>query len=670
MRSPSRRPFRSMRPWAWLCLTAVAFVVPTVSHAQTNPGVSPLPGIAIPDADRAELTAESGRLQADLTAAVQAGRVPERLRDLVVDVEIFPKAVSWALELDGFHDLKQLATARTLLAAGRGRLEALVSGTAPWTTDRGLVVRGFRSRIDGSVQPYGLVVPADLPAAGGRLDIWLHGRNDKLSELAFLADRMRSPGEFTPPRTLVLHPYGRFCNAFKFAGETDVLEALEDAIRRYRISPDHVALRGFSMGGAGAWHLGAHHTGRWAVIAPGAGFVETAKYAKVFAPGKPEPPAWEQTLWRLYDVPVYAANLTNRPVFAYSGADDPQKQAADIMVAAVRDVGGDIPHLVAAGTGHRYEPETKKRLASLVDAAADAGRPRAPDRVRLTTSTLRYHTIDWVEITGLVRHWEPGTIDARRTGPRAVAVTTSGVTSFAVTPPSPATATAPWIVTVDGERLEYPATATRMDCRRTAGGWAAGAPPAAARAKRHGLQGPIDDAFMDRFVFVRPTGKAWHPAVDAWVRGELARAIETWRVNFRGVADVVDDTAVTPQLMRDAHLVLWGDPQSNRVLADVLPGLPLGWTAAEIVVAGQRHDAATHAAILIHPNPRAPDRYVVLNSSYTFRQGSSNTNALQTPKLPDWAVIDLRTPPSSAAPGLVKAAGFCDEFWRIPAATK
>lgn len=675
MHSRAARPAGRLRLAA--AFLAVVVLVPTAVRGQTNPGVSPLPGISIPAAARAELTASSEGLQADIDAAAKAGTVPVELRDLLVDVQIFPKAVAWALELDGFHDLKQVDAAKQLLAEGRSRLESLLAGRAPWTTARGLVVRGFRSRIDNSVQPYGLVVPDDLPASGGRLDIWLHGRNDKLTELAFLTDRMRSKGEFTPPRTLVLHPYGRFCNAYKFAGETDVLEALADASRRYHTSADHVALRGFSMGGAGAWHLGAHHAGRWAVIAPGAGFVETAKYAKVFAPGKPTPPAWEQTLWRLYDVPGYAENLTNRPVYAYSGADDPQKQAADIMVAAVRGVGGEIPHLVAPATGHRYEPETKQRLAALVDAAADAGCPRAPERVRLTTYTLRYHTIDWVEITGLVQHWERGAIDARRTGPRSIAVTTSGVTSFAVTPPSPAASTEsapqPWIVTVDGARLEYPATATRLECHRTAtAGWAVGPLPAPAgsHAKRHGLQGPIDDAFMDRFVFVRPTGRTRHAAVDGWVRAELARAIDTWRLNFRGVAEVVDDTAVTPDLMRDAHLVLWGDPQSNRLLADLLPGLPLEWTADAVVVAGERHDAATHAVVLVHPNPRAPHRYVVLNSSYTFRQGSSNTNALQTPKLPDWAVIDLRTPPSVAAPGLVKAAGFCDEAWRIPPASR
>jgi hypothetical protein len=75
-----------------------------------------------------------------------------------------------------------------------------------------LVVRGFVSRIDGSVQPYGLVVPAAYQAGGAhrhRLDFWFHGRGETLSELDFINGRLRSPGEFAPPQAFVLHTYGR-----------------------------------------------------------------------------------------------------------------------------------------------------------------------------------------------------------------------------------------------------------------------------------------------------------------------------------------------------------------------------------------------------------------------------------------------------------------------------
>jgi len=63
--------------------------------------------------------------------------------------------------------------------------------------------------------------------------------------------------------------------------------------------------------------------------------------------------------------------------------------------------------------------------------------------------------------------------------------------------------------------------------------------------KRHGLQGPIDDAFMSSFMMARPTGKAMSEKIGAWIASEQSRAIEQWRAIFRGEARVKDDTAIT-----------------------------------------------------------------------------------------------------------------------------
>jgi len=75
--------------------------------------------------------------------------------------------------------------------------------------------------------------------------------------------------------------------------------------------------------------------------------------------------------------------------------------------------------------------------------------------------------------------------------------------------------------------------------------------------------------------------------------------------------------------------------------------------------------ADQHALIAVYPNPLNPDRYVVLNSSFTFREYAYLNNARQVPKLPDWAVVDLRTPPDSLWPGKIVAADFFDERWQI-----
>ena len=185
--------------------------------------------------------------------------------------------------------------------------------------------------------------------------------------------------------------------------------------------------------------------------------------------------------------------------------------------------------------------------------------------------------------------------------------------------------------------------------------------------KRHGLQGPIDDAFLDRFIFVRPTGKPANEAVGKWVTGELKHAITHWRQQFRGEAIVKDDKAITDADIASSNLVLWGDPSSNAVLAKIADKLPIKWTKDGVVVGKETFKADTHVPLLIYPNPLNPKHYVVLNSSFTFREYDYLNNARQVPKLPDYAVVNVTSPVTSQAPGKVVAAGFFDENWRLPA---
>jgi hypothetical protein len=169
---------------------------------------------------------------------------------------------------------------------------------------------------------------------------------------------------------------------------------------------------------------------------------------------------------------------------------------------------------------------------------------------------------------------------------------------------------------------------------------------------------------MDRFLFVRPTGKPLNEKLGAWTTAELAHATKMWRDIFRGDAPVKDDTALSDADLAANNLILWGDVSSNRVLARIAAKLPLTWDAQKIVFRGKTYDAAHHAPVLIFPNPLNPSRYVVLNSGIDFRDEAYGTNSLQTPKLPDYAIIDLREPPGARWPGKIVDAGFFDEAWR------
>jgi hypothetical protein len=436
-------------------------------------------------------------------------------------------------------------------------------------------------------------------------------------------------------------------------------------------------VRGFSLGGAACWHMTTHHAARWAAAAPGAGFSETAEFLKVFQNEKLAPNWWEQKLWRMYDSTSHALNTTMVPLVAYSGEIDSQRQAAVAMETAMAAEGLSLTHLIGPKTGHSYEKQTKLELNRRIDALAAHGRDPVPADVHFVTHTLRYNQMAWVTVDGLGEHWEPARVNGHQSPTESrIDLTTANVTALTLRFDSGEAGFnlgKPVQVELDGTKLSAPAPGSdhswTASFHKEGSTWTSGPLPApsttAELRKEHGLQGPIDDAFLDSFLFVRPTGTSLNPEVGAWVKSEFDRAVREWRRHFRGDARVKDDTAVTDADLAAHNVVVWGDPKSNALLARLADRLPIAWTTEGVRVGTTNFPAANHVAELIYPNPLNPRRYVVVNSGFTYREYDYLNNARETSKLPDWAVVDITTPPGTRWPGRIAAAGFFGERWEL-----
>ena len=106
--------------------------------------------------------------------------------------------------------------------------------------------------------------------------------------------------------------------------------------------------------------------------------------------------------------------------------------------------------------------------------------------------------------------------------------------------------------------------------------------------KKHGLQGPIDDAFLEPFLVVRPTGTPWNAAANDQALRMLQRFDRQYTLAYRGHIRVKDDKDVTAADFAKYHVVLFGDPGSNRWIAKLNGKLPpLHWTK-ETVALGSR----------------------------------------------------------------------------------
>jgi hypothetical protein len=163
---------------------------------------------------------------------------------------------------------------------------------------------------------------------------------------------------------------------------------------------------------------------------------------------------------------------------------------------------------------------------------------------------------------------------------------------------------------------------------------------------------------MDGFLCVRPTGTAWISVTNEWA----GKTLEVFSANFakwlRGDIRVKDDHALAQSDIANYHLILFGDPGSNSVIAKVIGQLPIRWSKTEVAIGTHKFAAADHVPVIVYPNPLNPKRYVVINSGHTFGDVDfRGTNAWLYPRLGDYSVL--------SANGDIALSGFFDEQWRL-----
>ncbi len=519
------------------------------------------------------------------------------------------------------------------------------------------------------------------PLSGDRwpLHLKLHGRADKMNEVNFIA---RHEGKPLPEGQdwIQLDVYGRGNNAYRWAGEVDVFEALADVRRRFRIDDDRVTLHGFSMGGAGAWHLGLHYPAMWSSVGPGAGFVDFYKYQNQTE----QRPPWQHATLGIYDALDYAMNAANVPVCTYGGENDAQLMASTSMVEAARQADVDIKLLVGPGMGHKFHPDSFKEFMAFHKEKSEAGRRRGTGRpeIRFTTRTLKYNKCDWVTIHEVDKVYSPSTVEAKIHDDGTITIFTKNVAALSLDRNVGSR------VVIDGDELPCRTAAEgllpNVFYQMSSDGWEVleyedsrsfSANPDL--RKRHNLQGPIDDAFMDSFLCVVGTGNTTESGKDRWADWTFKRFEHEFDKWMRAKLPVVTDADLTDEQMHDSNLILFGDADSNSVIKKMMPHLPVTWTEDEIRIGDKTFSRADHRVSLIYPNvlnqmhqrrngTSAPFHYVVLNSGHTFHEKDFKaSNSWLFPRMGDIAVQKVtRNEDGSYSEEIVWAANF-DSQWKL-----
>ena len=377
-------------------------------------------------------------------------------------------------------------------------------------------------------------------------------------------------------------------------------------------------------------------------IDPAMGFKSTAISMNSLANrgGPPTVPEWMQPQITIHSPASLYPNARNARVFfknAGAGIQGTSTEFTDGIVAE----GGFSKAVSFPGMPHNFGD--KIPYSGFLQELIEQPIPRRPTEVKFFTTTLRYNHAYWLTIDRLTHHNANASVTATCDESKGLQIKTANIDALTLRLqdcPAPKGSA----LVVDGATVLASLPTGDLRLSKAGGAWKTGEFPGSATAKRHGLQGPIDDAFNSRFLVVYGDGD----------RDLAVTELDALR-NPPGPMDIHGDfmlkaaDKVTRRDVESYNLVLFGTPESNVVLKRMAGALP-----PSLMNPGADHSRS----VFICPNPENPNRYVLVwQEKFLSTAGDALHNQWILPVclLPDYLWVK---------DGRILSGGHFDSDWR------
>jgi len=493
------------------------------------------------------------------------------------------------------------------LLAGRGQV--LHSATAKLQIRRSdqTQKRTFLSAIDGSVQYWALnpAQPIGRTSPPAALFLSVHGASVEAIGQAE-AYSPKSWGHLVAPTNR--RPYGFDWESW---GRMDAMEVLDLAKAQLRPDPQRIYLTGHSMGGHGAWQLGALYPDRFAAVGPSAGWISFFSYADArrFTNATPVE-ALLQRATATCDTLTLETNYLQEGVYILHGAEDDNVPVTQARTMAERlgKFHHDFQYHEQPGASHWWDASDEPGAdcvdwAPMFDFFAHHVIPTDQSLRQISFTTVNpgvSASCHWLEIEQQVHALKQSMVDVRwDPGKRRFVGTTENVArlAFNLNHVKPAQ---PLKVELDGQTLDNIAwpNAPKLCLQNEGGHWRVTSKlsPALKGPQRYG---PFKDAFRHHMIFVY--GTRGTPEENAWALNKARFDAESFWYRGNGSVDVIPDAAFNPHAAPDRGVILYGNADSNGAWPALLPDCPVQVRRGEIKLGSRSSTGDDLACLFLRP---------------------------------------------------------------------
>ncbi|WP_428663897.1 alpha/beta hydrolase-fold protein [Runella sp.] len=524
----------------------------------------------------------------------------------------------------------------------------------------------FISAIDGSVQYFGVAPQKGVKTDTASLFLSVHGAGVEAIGQA----KAYKPKEWG---TLVA-PTNRRPRGFNWEdwGRIDALEVLEVAQKKFNPHPQKIYLTGHSMGGHGSWYLGATYPGKWAGVAPCAGYPTLMGYGS--ADGK---------------IPENSTNVIEKMLLRASNPSNVMALAPNYKASGIYVLHGDADRTVSVeyartmrntlGAFHNdfsyYEYPNGSHWYG--DHSVDWPalfdffkwhRSKKSDEAEAIDFTTANPAISaqylWAGIEQQEIPLNYSRIQAKRnTNNKSIIITTDNARTMMLLPGAFSKGQA-FTVKIDEAEV---CTACIMEDKplyfTKNGKWTMAEKPAVTQRGSH-RNGTFKAAFNHRMVFVY--GTTGTKEENEWAYNKARYDAETWYYRGNGAVDVIPDREFSLTGYADRGVILFGNATTNAAWNSLLRQSPIQVQRGSIKVGEEQLTGDDLGIYFTYPRPDSPFASVAVvagsglpgmlatESNQYFTGGSG---------FPDYFIFGAAMLKDGVKG--VKQAGFFDTNWQI-----